>query len=159
MSQMKWIITLPALLALAAGCEHMNNTEKGAVVGGAGGAGLGAIIGHQTGNRDLGALIGGGAGALMGGAMGKAKDNAEERDMYARHAQHQEAQRKFEQQAMNNYDVIKLAQNGMSDRIIVNEIKRRGGIFDMTTDGLIQLRQGNVSEHVIEAMQQRAQYR
>lgn len=162
MSRLKRIAALPALCALAlttmVGCETMNNTEKGAVVGGAGGAGLGAIIGNQVGHKGAGALIGGATGALFGGAVGKAKDNAEDRDMYAEHAAQMHATREFERNAMNNYDIIKLSQNGMSDRIIVNEIKRRGGQFDMSTDGLIRLRDGGVSEHVVESMQQRAAY-
>ncbi len=156
MSRLKWMVALPALCVFTAGCQNMNNTEKGAVVGGAGGAGLGAIIGHQTGNRDLGALIGGGAGALMGGAMGKAKDNAEERDMYQKHASQMEATRKFEQHAMNNHDVVQYAQSNMSDQFIIDEIKRRGGKFDMSTEGMIGLHENGVSEHVLKTMQERA---
>ena len=160
MPRMNRILGVPAAYALMAvsivGCANMNNTEKGAALGGAGGAGLGAIIGHQVGHKGAGALIGGATGALLGGSMGKAKDNEEERDMYAQHAAHAEATRNFERNAMNNYDVIKLSQNGMSDRIIINEIKRRGGRFDMSTDGLIRLREGGVSKHILETMQQRA---
>ena len=158
MTRLKRVVAVGALCVMATGCQNMNNTEKGAVIGGASGAGLGAIIGHQTGNRDLGALIGGGAGALMGGAMGKAKDNAEERDMYRQHAAQMEATRKFEQNAMNNHDVIKFANSGVSDDIIIGEIKRRGGRFDMSTEGMIYMRQNGVSEHVLKVMQERAMY-
>ena len=52
----------------------MNNTEKGALGGGVIGAGLGAIIGNQSGEAGKGALIGGAAGAILGGAAGNAKD-------------------------------------------------------------------------------------
>ena len=46
-------------------------TQKGTGIGAVAGAGLGAIIGHQSGNRDKGALIGGAVGALGGYAVGK----------------------------------------------------------------------------------------
>ena len=45
------------------GCSSMTNTGKGALIGGGGGAGLGAGIG---------ALIGGGKGAAIGSAIGAA---------------------------------------------------------------------------------------
>ena len=50
-----------AVSMLLTGCASMNNTGKGALIGGGGGAGLGA---------GLGALIGGGKGAAIGAASG-----------------------------------------------------------------------------------------
>lgn len=50
-----------AATMLLTGCASMNNTGKGALIGGGGGAGLGA---------GLGALIGGGKGAAIGAAIG-----------------------------------------------------------------------------------------
>lgn len=44
--------------------------EKGALGGGALGAGAGAIIGHQTGSAGAGAAIGGALGALGGALVG-----------------------------------------------------------------------------------------
>lgn len=68
---MKTVICLVALLSLlllAAGCT---TTEKGSVIGGLGGAGLGAIIGNQVGHQAwAGAGIGGVAGALAGALIG-----------------------------------------------------------------------------------------
>lgn len=59
--------------ALAAGCASWGKTEKGAVIGAAGGGTVGAIIGHKTGSTVRGALIGavvgGAAGALIGHKM------------------------------------------------------------------------------------------
>lgn len=48
---------------LVASCSSMTNTGKGALIGGGGGAGLGAAVG---------ALIGGGKGAAIGSAVGAA---------------------------------------------------------------------------------------
>src|SRR5579872_4530513 len=52
------------IAASLAGCQ--NNTQKGAAVGGIGGAALGAVIGNQSGHAGEGALV----GALAGGALG-----------------------------------------------------------------------------------------
>ncbi len=60
---------------LLTGCT---GTQKGATVGGLAGAGLGAIIGYQSGHMGEGALIGGAVGAaggaLAGDAMEEKKD-------------------------------------------------------------------------------------
>jgi len=57
------------IVGLLSGCTTV---QKGAAVGAAGGAGLGAIIGHQSGKTGQGALIGAGAGALTGALIGDA---------------------------------------------------------------------------------------
>jgi len=64
---MRISILLLSVLLLA-GCT---TTQKGAVVGGAAGAGLGAIIGHQSGHTGEGALIGAGLGAVTGALVGE----------------------------------------------------------------------------------------
>jgi len=64
-----------ALLALVGGigCAAMNNTGKGAIIGGATGAVAGGVIGNQTGSTArgaiIGAVLGGAAGALIGRQM------------------------------------------------------------------------------------------
>ena len=42
----------------SAGCKTMNKTQKGAVIGTAGGAAAGAVIGKAAGNTAMGAIIG-----------------------------------------------------------------------------------------------------
>jgi len=64
---MKKMIMIVCSIGILTGCT---TTQKGTAIGVAGGAGLGAIIGHQSGNRDKGALIGGAVGALGGYAVG-----------------------------------------------------------------------------------------
>jgi len=68
-----------ALLFTAVGCsEPLSTREKGALIGGAGGAGIGALAGGGT-----GAVIGGAAGALGGGVVGDQMQRRErERDYY-----------------------------------------------------------------------------
>jgi outer membrane protein OmpA-like peptidoglycan-associated protein len=61
-------VTLPA-------CASMNNTQKGAVIGAAGGGAVGAVIGKKVGSTAKGAIIGaavgGTAGAIIGARMDK----------------------------------------------------------------------------------------
>lgn len=63
---------LSAMIGCASG--PLSAREKGFLGGGAAGAGLGAIIGHQSGDKAEGAAIGGAAGALGGAIIGDQMD-------------------------------------------------------------------------------------
>ncbi len=65
-----------ALLTSCEAVQNANNTQKGAVIGTAGGAILGGIIGNNVGKRNsaLGAVIGGVVGGVAGGVIGKQMD-------------------------------------------------------------------------------------
>jgi hypothetical protein len=83
------VVAMGILGSGIAGCETKAGT--GALIGGAAGAGLGAIIGKQShGHTAGGAVIGGAAGALGGALIGNEldkKDQQEERrdrDYYER---------------------------------------------------------------------------
>jgi uncharacterized protein YcfJ len=70
---MKRLIGTLSLVVLLGGCAApLTAREKGALGGGALGAGAGAIIGSSVGHRNAGkgALIGGALGALGGGLVG-----------------------------------------------------------------------------------------
>ena len=70
------LITIIAVLGLASfNISCGPNGKRGAVLGGAAGAGVGAIIGNQSGRAGEGALIGGAIGALGGAALGGARDD------------------------------------------------------------------------------------
>ena len=83
-------VTGMALLAMAVlvgetGCSSMTQTGKGALIGGGGGAavgaGIGALIGGGKGagiGRAIGAAVGAGAGALIGNKMDKQQKQLEE---------------------------------------------------------------------------------
>lgn len=78
------VATLSLSLIISAGCS-MSNTGKGALIGGGGGAGLGAGIGALIGGGKgaaigaaIGAGVGAGAGALIGNKMDKQKKQLEE---------------------------------------------------------------------------------
>lgn len=74
-----------AMLFGASGCSSMNKTGKGALIGGGGGAavgaGIGALIGGGKGagiGSAIGAAVGAGAGALIGKKMDQQQKELEE---------------------------------------------------------------------------------
>ena len=71
MSRKAFILFGIISLVVFVGCT---TTQKGAVVGAAAGAGLGAIIGHQSGHTGEGAVIGAAAGGLTGVLVGEQLD-------------------------------------------------------------------------------------
>src|SRR5436305_12256758 len=72
------VVACGVLGAGVMGCETKAGT--GALVGGAAGAGIGAIIGHNShGRTGSGALIGGAVGALGGALVGNEMDKADRR--------------------------------------------------------------------------------
>ncbi|MCM1035997.1 MAG: OmpA family protein [Bacteroides sp.] len=74
-----------AMLVAESGCSSMTNTGKGALIGGGGGAGLGAGIGALIGGGKgagigaaIGAAVGAGAGTLIGNKMDKQQKQLQE---------------------------------------------------------------------------------
>ncbi|MGA2687163.1 MAG: hypothetical protein ABSE85_03740 [Candidatus Korobacteraceae bacterium] len=49
-------------------------------------------------------------------------------------------------------DVIKLSKAGLSDDLIIEQIKKKGQSFDLSTDQLLQLKAAHVSDRVIQVM-------
>ena len=78
-------ITVVVGLAVAiVGCSTpLTTREKGALAGGAIGAGAGAAIGSQTGHAGTGALIGAGLGAVSGAVIGDAIQGTEQKQAAA----------------------------------------------------------------------------
>ena len=60
---MRKLVFTVAALAVLAGCT---NAEKGAVIGGLGGAAVGGLVSGDAGGAAVGGLIGAGAGYLIG---------------------------------------------------------------------------------------------
>lgn len=67
------LLTLITVVSLSS-CASGPNAQRGAVIGGLGGAAVGGIIGNQSGRGLEGALIGGAVGAAGGAAIGNSKD-------------------------------------------------------------------------------------
>ena len=165
----KNIIVLACALALPlADCSTKAGT--GAVVGGAGGAGLGAIIGHQSGHAGAGAVIGGAAGAIGGGLVGHGMDKSDERKAREERAQREQAAAR--QDAIDNKpatatpaptsatptstitrgDVVDWTRQGVKDEIIIDRIERSGQRFVMTSADERELKSFGVSAVIINAM-------
>lgn len=134
-----------------AGCQ--NNTQTGAALGAGAGSLAGAIIGHQVGHKGAGALIGGLAGGLTGAAVGNTQDVKNERDAAVARTATLHANQRAAQRALTNSDVITMTQNGLSDEIIINSIRTRGGRFRGNSEALIAMNQAGVSQPVIMEVQ------
>jgi len=55
-------------------CSSMNKSQKGAIIGTAGGGAAGAVIGRASGNTALGAIIGATVGGVSGAIIGRQMD-------------------------------------------------------------------------------------
>jgi outer membrane protein OmpA-like peptidoglycan-associated protein len=63
------------LVALtASACASLNNKERGAIIGAAGGAAVGGVIGKHQGSTAKGAIIGATVGGVIGGVIGHQMD-------------------------------------------------------------------------------------
>lgn len=56
------------------GCTSLSRTERGAIIGAAGGAAAGAVIGKQVGSTARGAVIGAAVGGAAGAIIGRQMD-------------------------------------------------------------------------------------
>lgn len=57
-----------------------------------------------------------------------------------------------ETRTMTIDDVVRMSKAGLSDDLIIQQIKKKGQRFDLSTDQLIQLKSASVSERVIQVM-------
>jgi outer membrane protein OmpA-like peptidoglycan-associated protein len=74
----KSVFTIVLASLILAGCKSMNKTQKGAVIGTAGGAAAGAVIGRAAGNTAMGAIIGAAVGGVTGAVIGRKMDKQAE---------------------------------------------------------------------------------
>jgi outer membrane protein OmpA-like peptidoglycan-associated protein len=63
---------------LASGCSTPTRSQKGAVIGAAGGGAVGAVVGKIAGNTAMGAIIGAAAGGVTGAVIGRNMDKQAE---------------------------------------------------------------------------------
>jgi len=143
----RWAGAALALALVPAGCSSMNDTEKGAVAGGALGGVTGGIIGHALHNTGAGALVGAAAGAVGGGLIGNAMDE-QKKETDAKIAA--TAQRPV----LGVTDIVQMVRQGMSDTVIINEIRTTGSVFyNLSPNDLAFLHQNGVDDAVITEMQ------
>lgn len=70
----KTLTAIAAAAIILGGCKSMNKTQKGAIIGTAGGGAVGAVIGKAAGNTALGAIIGATVGGVTGAVIGHKMD-------------------------------------------------------------------------------------
>ena len=141
------LLLLPGLLAC--GCATMTPTERGVGAGGLIGAGTGALIGNATGHTGAGAVIGAGVGALTGGLVGNSIEQSEKKTQ----AQIAAAQAQATQASqLGVTDVVQMAQQHVSDDVIISQIRSTGSVFRLSSNDTIWLKQQGVSDMVVQEM-------
>ena len=147
-------VLLVVAAAGAGGCSTMDNTGKGAGIGGAVGTGAGLAVGAATHHPLLGAAVGGLTGAGVGAAVGANQDQKQQdkRDIqYANAVATAQAQQA--QQRMGLTDVIHMANQGHDPQVIINQIRNTGSTFQLSANDLDFLKANNVPPQVIAEMQ------
>jgi hypothetical protein len=146
-------LTLMGVAALAGGgCSSMSHTQEGMGVGALGGAGVGAAIGSATGQAGKGALIGGAVGAIGGALVGNEADKDEKKKAEVQQAQAQAAAQQAGR-ALGLTDVAQLAQQGVSDGVIIGQIRSTGSRYNLSSNDIVWLKQNGVSDAVVQEMQ------
>jgi hypothetical protein len=140
-----------AIVVAGAGCSSLNNTENGALAGGAAGALIGGAIGSDHHHTGTGAALGGLIGAGTGALVGHAADQDEKRAKEAAAAASAPVRG-----PLSLEDIITMAKSGTSDALIINQIRTTGSRYNLTSDMIIYLQQNNISQAVITEMQNTA---
>jgi len=142
-----------AITALAVtGCYNPNgtpdNTGTGALVGGASGAGLGAIIGSASHNAGAGAAIGAGAGMLLGALIGHSADQQQE--MRLRQQYPDTYARAQAGTPLSLADVKAMTAAHVSDDTIIAQIINSRTVYHLNATDIIDLHDSGVSQRVID---------
>jgi outer membrane protein with glycine zipper len=133
----------------ACGCNSMNNTEAGALGGGAIGAGAGALLGAATGHAGAGAAIGAGVGAVTGGLIGHSEDRAEDRQKKAA------ADWAAQNPPLGLPDVVQMTQQHISEDIIIRQMEVTRSYYNLRPEDITYLKSQGVSDRIIYVMQSR----
>jgi hypothetical protein len=146
-----WAVALLPVALLLSGCQTAAGT--GAALGGAGGAVLGnAVAKAAGGSRTAGTVIGGALGAITGAAVGDSKDQADARAARAE-ANAQAVAAQSQAQALGLTDIAQLSQQGITDNVIINQIRTSGVVYHLSYQDIIWLKKNMVSDAVVSEMQ------
>jgi hypothetical protein len=145
----QWLFaSLILSVIIAQSLPAQNHTGRGAVLGGVGGAAIGAAIGENNDEPVAGAIIGGALGAITGATIGNSMDEEE-----ARYRAIQQQRAWQLQRAVSVSDVVTMTHNRLSDNVIIGHIQQNGVQRRLEVADIISLHQQGVSEVVINAMQ------
>jgi outer membrane lipoprotein SlyB len=147
-------------IAVTAPVTIAQNTQRGAVLGGLGGAVVGGLIGDHNDKAGAGAAIGGAIGVVSGAVLGNARDkeiNAQRQrqQYYQQQRVYAQQQRQYSQTqaAVSINDVITMTRSGLSDSVVMNQIQTRGVQQQLQVSDIIAMHQQGVSDVVISTMQ------
>lgn len=118
---------------------------EGAAIGTLVGVGAGAAIGGGE-----GAIIGGAVGAASGAIIGSALDDSDRDNL--QNESPDTLNKIDENHKLNTQDIINMSKAGLSDDVIINQIKATKSTFSLSSSDIIKLKQNGVSEKVINAM-------
>jgi hypothetical protein len=144
------IVSMIVIVVLV-GCQtpegRTDRTATGALMGGALGAGTGALIGNYAGHHTAGgAAIGGILGAIAGGAIGHGMDS-QQRDW-----ERQRALSVPQVQPLGIPDIKAMSKAGISDEVMISHIRNSRTVYRLTTAEIIDLKDYGVSQKVIDFM-------
>ncbi|TWT76695.1 hypothetical protein CA13_71920 [Planctomycetes bacterium CA13] len=151
---LRWTVATTLVLGISANSYGQAGKQRGATLGGLTGAVAGALIGDHNGEAGAGAAIGGVVGAVAGGLLGNANDKENAIRQQQQYYQAQQSAMVATQGAVSIADVATMSRSGLSDSVIVNQVKQRGVQQALNVPDIIALHQAGVSETVITAMQQ-----
>jgi outer membrane lipoprotein SlyB len=124
--------------------------------------GTGAIVGAGTGAL-AGGLIGGGKGALIGGAIGTGAGaligyGMDQNDREVMEQNSPQTMKRIDRgQPLTVDDVKQMSRNGLSDDVIINQIKATNTHYHLSTAEIVDLKNSGVSQRVIDYMIQSGQ--
>ncbi len=121
-------------------------TASGALAGGA----TGAIVGSMARHPGPGALVAGAVGAVVGGLIGHGMDQAQEAQLRAQAPQ--TLQRVEQGQPLTVVDVKSLVKAGISDDLVISQIRNSRTVYHLSTADIIDLKSAGVSERIIDFM-------
>ena len=145
----RWICAIALASSwLVSAAQAQSNADRGAVLGGVGGALAGAAIGQHNGETAGGALIGGAVGLLSGALIGNSIDAEQSRQRYIEQQYIAQNWR-----AVTISEVLSMTKSGVSDAVIVNHINQQGVQQRLEVSDVILLHREGVSEPVLTALQ------
>lgn len=146
---MRWVCVIAVASGWFVSSAHAQyHTERGAVLGGLGGALAGAAIGNHNGETAGGALIGGAAGLLGGALLGSSMDAEQSRQRYVEQQYIAQNSR-----AVTIGEVLSMTRSGVSEGVMINHINQHGVQQRLEVSDVILLHREGVSEPVLTALQ------
>jgi hypothetical protein len=149
MKRYSYLLVVAVVGISVAGCMSPQGrpdyTDSGALAGGA----TGAIVGGSI-ARGPGAIVGGAVGAIVGSIIGHGMDETQEAQLRAQAPQ--TLQRVEQSEPLTVVDVKSLVKAGISDDLVISQIRNSRTVYYLTTADIIDLKNAGVSERIIDFM-------